>query len=313
VDELIKKKIIMKKILKISFVFLFVLGFVSCSEDDGDTLTGNNNTGGLISVKNALVGYVVGNGNTFEYKAGFSAFQGTTQVQSVDIYKQFTSVTDGTSSKVLLKTVTMPLTAQVENMEYTFTYDELRSGLTVGGSPISSSDATLNIGDFFLLTYKANTSAGLVVDNVQTTKVSVGTRFAGSYQVLTGLYWRVGVASTANWNGLEITIESVNATTYKRLEYAGPFSGNEFYFTINSSDVVNVPNSYDGAVQLMNGQPATNPTDNPGDLTNASAVVGLQNVVVRDDVNGFDKLYMTYGYLTAGSGPREFYEILEKL
>ena len=39
---------------------------------------------------------------------------------------------------------------------------------------------------------------------------------------------------------------------------------------------------------------------------------GIQNKAVRDDVLGKDRLYMSYGYIAA-TGPREFYEVLEKV
>ena len=40
---------------------------------------------------------------------------------------------------------------------------------------------------------------------------------------------------------------------------------------------------------------------------------GMQAKLFPNDILGKDKIYMSYGYLTAGSGPREFYEVLEKV
>lgn len=40
---------------------------------------------------------------------------------------------------------------------------------------------------------------------------------------------------------------------------------------------------------------------------------GNSNFVVRDNVDGKDKLYMSFGYYTTGSGPREFYQVMEKI
>lgn len=291
------------------------LGVVSC-EEDNDVLTGNKNEGGLLSVNTILVPYVVGNGNDFEYAASISAFQGDIKVNSVDIYKTFTTVDGVSSNTALLKTITFPNTAQVENLDFTATYNELISGLTLNGAALSSSDSNLSIGDYWTLTYVSNTSAGTQAQNLKTTKVSVGTRFAGQYNVVQCEYWRLGVPRpdvTGPFLGTVVTVESVNATTYRKLEWAGPFSGNEFYFTIDSNDNVLVPTTYDGAVQLLNGQPATNCTETPGDITYACGFAGIQNKAVRDDVLGKDRIYMSYGYLTAGSGPREFYEVLEKV
>jgi hypothetical protein len=47
-------------------------------------------------------------------------------------------------------------------------------------------------------------------------------------------------------------------------------------------------------------------------MTNACGFAGIQNKAVRDDVDGKDRIYMSYGYLAA-SGSREFYEVLEKV
>jgi hypothetical protein len=302
---------------KISYLFLMisVLGFFSCSDSNTDVLTGNKDEGGLLTVKNALVGYVVGNGDDYEYKTSISAFQGDVKVVSVDVYKQFTSVDGASSQKALLATYTVPTNSQLVNLDLAFTYPQLISGLSVNGTPLSSDDASLSIGDSWTLTYVTTTDDGDVQENAKTTKVSVGTRFAGDYYVIQCDYWRIGVIRpdvTGPFLGTKVTIESVNATTYRKLEYAGPFNGNEFYFTIDPSDVVNVPTTYNGEVQLLNALPAINCTENPGDMTNACSVAGLQNVVTRDDVEGKDRIYMTYGYLAA-TGSREFYEVLEKV
>lgn len=291
------------------------LGVVSCEDEDNDLLTGNQNEGGLLSVNSILVPYVVGNGADFEYAASISAFQGDIQVNSVDIYKTFTNVAGESSNTALLKTVTFPNTAQVENLNFTATYTELISGLTLNGAPLASDDSGLSIGDFWTLTYVSNTSAGTQAQNLKTTKVSVGTRFAGQYSVVQCEYWRIGVIRpdvTGPFLGTVVTIESVNSTTYRKLEWAGPFSGNEFYFTIDSNDDVLVPTTYDGAAQILNALPAINCSETPGDMLNACAFPGIQNKAVRDDVLGKDRLYMSYGYI-AGTGPREFYEVLEKV
>ena len=37
------------------------------------------------------------------------------------------------------------------------------------------------------------------------------------------------------------------------------------------------------------------------------------NILIEDNVNGKHIIKITYGYFTDGSGPREFYEVLEKI
>jgi hypothetical protein len=302
------------------YIYLFLtiasFGVMSCDNLEQDVLTGNKNEGGLLDVKNILVPYVVGNGNDFEYKASISAFQGDVKVLTVDIYKTFTSVDGVSSNTALLKTITFPNTAQVENLDFTATYNELIAGLQIDGVALSSDDSNLNIGDYWTLKYVSRTSAGTSAENLKTTKVAVGTRFAGQYSVVQCEYWRIGVIRpdvTGPFLGTVVTIESVNSTTYRKLEYCGPFSGNEFYFTIDSGDNVLVPTTYNGEAQLLNAFPAINCSENPGDMTNACNYAGIQNKAVRDDVDGKDKIYMSYGYLNPASGSREFYEVLEKV
>jgi hypothetical protein len=301
------------------YIYLFLtiasFGVMSCNNPEQDVLTGNKNEGGLLNVKNILVPYVVGNGNDFEYKASISAFQGDVKVQTVDIYKTFTNVDGVSSNTALLKTVTFPVAAQVENLDFTTTFNELIAGLQIDGVALSSDDSNLNIGDYWTLKYVSRTSAGTSAENLKTTKVAVGTRFAGQYSVVQCEYWRIGVIRpdvTGSFLGTVVTIESVNATTYRKLEYCGPFSGNEFYFTIDSADNVLVPTLYNGEAQILNALEAINCTENPGEMTNACGFAGIQNKAVRDDVDGKDRIYMTYGYL-ASTGSREFYEVLEKV
>ncbi len=291
------------------------LGVVSCEDEDNDLLTGNNNEGGLLSVNSILVPYVVGNGADFEYAASISAFQGDIQVNSVDIYKTFTNVAGESSNTALLKTVTFANASQVENLDFTVSYTELINGLILNGAPLPASDSALSIGDSWTLTYVSNTSAGTQAQNLKTTKVSVGTRFAGQYSVVQCEYWRINTIRpdvTGPFLGTVVTIESVNSTTYRKLEWAGPFSGNEFYFTIDANDNVLVPTTYDGAAQILNALPAINCSETPGNMINACAFPGIQNKAIRDDVLGKDRLYMSYGYIAA-SGSREFYEVLEKV
>ena len=143
------------------FIYLFMaiasFGVLSCEEEDNDLLTGDKNEGGLLNVKNNLVAYVVGNGNDFEYIAGLGVFQGDVSVESVDIYKQFTTVDGVTSNKVFLKNVTFPNENQIENIEFNFTYNELIQGLLVNGQPLPSNDADLEIGDSWTLSFVSKT------------------------------------------------------------------------------------------------------------------------------------------------------------
>jgi hypothetical protein len=323
------------KYCSLAFVFFTGMLLVAC-EADSDKLTGDENVGGLLEIKALAVGYVVGNGMEKAYDNSITIFQGREKVTKIDLYKTFTTVklgADGTilkdisgndsivpvtSNKTLFKTITVAATEQREVYPFSVNYNELNAGLVVNGNPVPVSDSALRIGDFFTVTYVSTLNNGKVHQNAIDTKIAVGTRFAGNYKVIQSVYWRIGVLSAANWVGQKRTIESVDATTYKFLQYAGPFVGdnNTHFFTISGPlDTVYTPSTYLGAIQLLNNQPTINCVENPGLMLNACPFAGPQNTVVRDDVNGKDIIYRTYGYNTGSGamGPREFYEVLEKI
>jgi hypothetical protein len=306
----------MKKINLYFLSLIAVFGLFSCEDDNNDELTGDATEGGLLDVRSNLVAYVVGNGNTFDYTATVNLFQGDVKTTKIDVYKSFTNVDGDTSNEAFLKSIDVPLSPQSQDININVNYNELISGLTLNGSPLPASDGGLNIGDFWTLKYVCTTVEGNAHVNRATTKVSVGTRFAGNYRVIQGEYWRIGVyRPDVAWVGQTRTIESVNATTYRFLNWVGPFEAttNTHYFTIDGSDVVRTPVIYDGAAQLLNGFGVINCEETPTDITNACGWAGPQNTVVRDDVTGKDLIYRTYGYYTTGSGPREIYEVLEKI
>lgn len=305
---------------RISYLFLTLsVMLFSCSDDNFDTLTGNENTGGLISVDKKNIAYVVGNGNAFEYTANVAAFQGREVVQTVKVYKQFTNTNGDVSNKVLLTTLTFPNVQQRESIPLAFTYSQLITGLTINGTVLPSDDSNLNIGDYWTLTYVSTSSDGDVTENALSTKVSVGTRFAGSYKCVEGLYYRIGVLTydESYWPPVTV-IESVNSTTYRVKTFFGPFTntstatGGDYYFTINSNDEIRYPlTTPTGVAQLGNGQPFMSCQTNPGEFNNVPCTGS--NYVVRDNVNGKDRLYMSFGYLNAPGAPREFYQVMEKI
>ncbi len=140
-------------------------------------------------------------------------------------------------------------------------------------------------------------------------------RIAGSYKVIQGEYWRINVyRPDITWVDQIRTIQKINDTTNYLSDWCGPFNmtSNSHYFTINAANEVIVPNAIFGTTQLLNGSPSTNCIENSILLTNACNYAGPQNILILDNVNGKDRIYRTYGYNVA-SGPREFYEVLEKI
>lgn len=312
----------MKKMKKIKYILFSLLSLslvFSCVEDDNDALTGNAVTGGILNISTTAIGYVVGNDGT--YTASGSVYQGDVQTTSIDVYKSFTnSQTGASSNEVLFMSIPVSDTkvgAEVP-FQFSFKYEDLIQDLTLDGSPLPSNDAELNIGDSWNLRFASTTSEGNVNFNGTSTKVSVGTRFAGLYRTLNAEYYRIGVLTytTGDWPA-ETLIESVDATTYRVVEYFGAeaFNGNEWYFQIDENDIITYPEKTpSGDPQLGNGEPFISCTTAPQEMTNVPCGDST-NYVERDDVNGADKLYMSYGYLTGGAAgnAREFYQVLEKI
>ncbi|MES2813071.1 MAG: hypothetical protein V4670_11425 [Bacteroidota bacterium] len=298
---------------------LFSAAFVAC-EEDSDELTGDKNEGGLVEINTPIVGYVVGNGVTLPYDGQFTINQGTVKTTKVDIYKSFTDskgtadpADDVVSNEVLLQSIDLSGDKH-EVVDFTYSYNDLIQGLILDGAPLSTDDQTLNIGDFWTVRFSSTTSNGVHL-NAEIMKIAVGTRFAGQYKCVNGEYYRIGVfnAGTGSWPAVTV-IESVTSTLYRVKTYFGIFTGNEFYFNIDANDIITYPaNRPDGTAQVGNGQPMITCQTNPADM---SAVhCGDSNYVTRDDVNGKDKLTMSFGYYTTSGavGPRTFYQVLEKL
>jgi hypothetical protein len=173
----------MKKIFKISLFLFASLAFTACSNDTSDTLTGSETQGGLLNVQVTNLIYAQGSLATDNYEASFSGFQGRENIETVDVYKQFTTVDGMMSEKVLLTTLTFPNVDQMETLSFMFNYNDLISGLSVNGAPLPTDDSTLSIGDFWELSYMSNLGNGNAHMNVQKTKITVS---CGSF--LEGMY-----------------------------------------------------------------------------------------------------------------------------
>lgn len=209
------------KIYAIAFVMLAGLGFVSCDHDNSDTLTGNELTGGLLNSATSAITYALGSSNTLEHTANISLFQGAVKTTSIDVYKKFTNVAGVSSENVFFKTLTFPVTEQMESLSYTFTYAELISGLSINGTPLPASDVTLSPGEFWTLSYVSKTSEGNEHLNTKVTKVNVAcvSELAGNYSTST---LRVGTGATYTF-AVE-TLDQVGDGQYNTT-YVGQYYG----------------------------------------------------------------------------------------
>ena len=321
----------MKQIKYIFFLIASVtLVFGSCTEPDN--YTDGAVEGGLLEITTPAINYVVGENRdyTVEFKVFQSANVKTTQVE---VYVQFAGKkqnADGTifldedespvtlySNEKLLTTITVNETT-THYETFTVNLAQLTDGMSVTGNDrytnLPIDDTQYAIGDSWRFRFVSTTTEGKQHENSRGASVDVSTRFAGTYVVKELSYYRLGVQSPSYWLGEEVVIKSIDAITYfydwgASIGWTGPL-----YFQIDPGTLeISYPAEWDGVAQVLNGQPLTTPTANPNDLTNVIPLTTTPNLAIKDDVEGKDMLILVYGYYTGGSGPREFYEVLEKV
>jgi len=310
---------------KTVFLFSFIIVTLSiilvrCKSED-DLVTKDAIEGGLVEVATPAINYVVG--NTSDYKLSFRVFQGDIKVKKLFLYKSFYSVMDDTThgspwSNEVLQT-TIDITEQVTHYVSTsYFYADLIDKLAITrGNKIDTlpkADTLLNIGDYFKIRVETEYGDGKKAQLSVPAKLTVSTRFAGEYKFVEGAYYRIGVlANSGDYWAPTYKIESVDVKTYKMFGLSA-WPDNSFYFQIESDMSITYPLEWQGVAQKLNGNPLITCTDNATDFVDA-VNCGTSNIVVKDDVNGKDRLYMTLGYYTSSGdvGPRVFYQVFEKV
>ncbi|NLP58778.1 hypothetical protein [Lutibacter sp. B1] len=317
----------MKAIKKLSILFLSLITFYACNDDDlnVDNPDGKITEGGLLDVKNTSINYVVGNNGP--YTSNIRVFQGDVKTTSIRVAKTFYTTktvldTDGEEVKETVvsntvsdfKTIDVPTTDQNSMVSFTFNFSEMVEGLQADGSALSTSDTDYKVGDYWIFDYYVTTSNGERI-NYASTKVTVSTRFAGTYSVIEGDYWRIGVYYPDYFYDT-VVIESVDAAIYKHYGISAWPSDdtgkpNDFYFTVDSDTgaITVLETDPDGNAVTLNTQPIITCEN----FAFTTAPCEGSNIATKNDETGEDVLQITVGYLTAGSGPREFYERLVKI
>jgi len=316
------------------FYLLLVTGlvFTSCNESE-DLVTADAKTGGLLTTTSNSVNYVVGNPEgpyTIEFYVNHAAKE---RITAINLYKSFTTTVKYTeeeegeevekdttfvSNEVLQTTIDV---TSNENGYYStsLAFADLIEGLSVASldgpeAPLGDNDQEYQIGDKWTFRVETVLESGRKVLQAAPVSVSVSTRYAGKYRAVQAEYYRLGVLtySASDWPD-ETVIESVDATTYRVVEYLGAeaFTGNEYYFQIIDGVITYPDKTPSGDDQTGNDQPFITCQSNPVDMVDVHCATS--NVVIDDDVTGKDRLVMSFGYYTAGSGPRTFYHVLEKI
>jgi hypothetical protein len=329
--NLIKEKATMKKIFGYSFILMLGLAF-ACNDNE-DLLTEGAKEGGLLEPASLSLNYVVGN-PAGPYTLEFLVLHGTNKTKEIRIYRSFVgteryeeevkedSIVVRTHALTSNEVLDRTLTVESEKngfIDTDFSLTQLIAGLTVKnheGTEMSlpTDDGLYQIGDRWSFRVECVLEDGSVVQQAFRVNASVSTRYAGKYKAIAAEYYRIHVPTygTSAWPA-ETVIESVDATTYRVVEYLGAavFTGNEYYFQIIDGKITYPEKTPSGEAQTGNDQPFITCESNPADMNDVHC--GTSNVVINDDVNGKDRLIMSFGYYTPGSGPRTFYQVLEKI
>ncbi len=301
----------MKNIRLITFLSLaLVFAAVSCNEDEFVTYGEETYQGISDPFLQIITPVIAFQAGIPSYTMEFNVVNGLKRITAVEVYSIFTDAVSGAESNEVLL-ATYPLDAdELTVVSDELTYSDLKAGLVVNGNPLPDNEVDLAIGSgwkFRFLGKRAEGDIGLV-GNI---RVGVLSRFAGNYKVIESAYYRIGVAQTP-WTGQTRFIGSVDATTFSYNDYWGPFAwgGQSFNFSLNEADnSLTVP--IITASGIYAGTRPINCTDDFALFTNVPCTGS--NVLIPDDVGGKHVIKITYGYFTDGSGPREFYEILEKI
>lgn len=157
-----------------------------------------------------------------------------------------------------------------------------------------------------------------VVSNGRTDEIAITLEFlcysqiTGAYETLDAEYWRLGVFTYDEgvWPA-EMEILYICNDTFRVIEWLGPFNGNEWYFKVDDEGNITYPATKpNGAPQKLNDQPLITCESDPGNMSSVPCGESTNYV----EINGEEViLHMSVGYLTPGSGPREFYQVLKKI
>lgn len=249
----------MKNILKISLFSLLFLS-LACTKEDNE-LTGNENTGGLLTNVTPAILYAQGSNPSDLMSASFTTFHGPDQIDKVDVYVQyFGKINVGTSNEQvvssnnkLLTTLTFPFDNQTESLSFSFDFTDITDGLTFNGAPMSTSDdSVLEIGDYWRLTYVSTLSDGTTEHlNRSTTRINVacGSFLAGNYLI------NNNPALTATTTAL-----GGGAYTCSRLPYLTVSGGQPIPFEFSDlCDTITINTTVLGGGYLVLGEGVVNP------------------------------------------------------
>lgn len=318
-------KNIFKKInIVVALSVASMVALSSCGDEEAPSFgtgaaTTLANSESFIQVVTPVVSFQAG---TASYDIQVNVIQGYDRITSlklISVYNDAATATGLTSDPVEMAAYTVTAgTGERAVLEATLTYDDLRTGITIDGKPLSTSDYDLAIGASWSLTFEAVYADGTSGTLPGTIAVAVLSPYAGLYTVNESAYFRIGVESGASpWNGAVRFIGSVDETTFRH-EYVGPllaanFGEDPWTFSVNyDTYVITAPADKD---QHLIGDEQRNCVDNASSFVNVPCAGS--NVLIPDATTGAHEIRLTYGYFIndpdpGTGGTREFYEFMTK-
>ncbi len=285
-------------------------------------------SGGLLEITNPSLAYVVG--NTGPYHIEYKVMQGSSnKTTKVDVYVTFYHFehilgADGKDSLVITHKTNKKLLTTIKAKKtvtyfdtITFNYADLIKDLKYAdNSTLPTADTSLTIGDYFEFNLVSTVADGKAYQSAVSPKVTVSGRYAGKWNVTEMEYRRIDeFRPDVSWKGVQISLVSKDATTYIYKDWGASigFSGDLAFSVDPTTHIITYP-----AGNVLNGQPFITPKSNAVDfapMIGYAAGLGYTtyNVAINDDTNGKDRIILMYGYYTSGSGPRTFFEVLDKV
>lgn len=295
--------------------------FIGCNKDDNPIDDGAKE-GGLFEVLTSAIIYNLGEmdkSNSIDLKY----YQGTGgKIEQINMYHQYFTTNeagDPISSEVkLFKSVDISDKTEPGYITTDISFLDLAKSTTLDGVALDTIDTDLKSGFYWEISYKAVMEDGREVTIGNKKTIFVNAKFAGNYDIVEKKYYRIGVLRddlNSSWDA-SLNVSALNATTYIISGKIGPFDGaGSVIFSIedDGSDVLPLKyyKTYPGfGALLINGQPMAVCPDDAANLANVGCSAD-QNVLVKGE-SGEISIVMTFGYVTPGSGAREFYQKLVK-
>jgi len=162
----------MKKIIySVLSLVIAAMVFTSCDKTYDDFMTGDVNTGGLVSPMKSFP-YKLGGTTTFDVTVDIQKGPG---IVSLEVYKTYTG-----KPVVLDQTIDVASANASEAITKVITYDY---AALIEGLSMPADESELNIGDAWILSYVAIMEDGRSVPNSIKTTIGVANFFAGTYEL----------------------------------------------------------------------------------------------------------------------------------